>query len=287
MFQAGNINGESSFYISTNNDHSLSRTIDFIRKGYKLMVLVRGLPGSGKTYLATKLLNLDVGNAKWDEFLFSTNDFFNETGRYMYEPHKLEDAHTWNQRRAFKSTKNNRSPIIIDSCNLEIREMKAYCTMAVQFGYIIEIVEVATPWALNPIELMVRNVHDVDEETIQSMLIRYEQGVTVGQLLATFELTYAMPLPQYRECLTQADLSSNSSSSVEDEVMTNSKQLEELRETISKQSGIMDKISRQLEETKDTILKFSEAMKEIKNEVMEYIVSVITVTKTKLMLISV
>lgn len=179
-------------------DQICRRIVEFIQKGYKIMVLLRGLPGSGKTVLATTLLQHGLGTVNRDEFIFSTDDFFNKGGSYRYNPNEIQEAHTWNQRRAFSNARKGVSPIIIDNTNLEIWEMKVYCTMGVQFGYIIEIVEVSTPWALNPGVLSNKNTHGVDKRKIKLMLDRYERGVTVGHLLAAFKLKYTAQLPQHR-----------------------------------------------------------------------------------------
>lgn len=186
----------------TENDRNIfdakcDSVVESIDKGYKIMILLRGLPGSGKTYLATNLLERTFGNVNFDEFIFNTDSYYDKSKTDNLEA--LQEAHANNQRKTFSKVNKGFSPIIIDSDNLEIWEMKIYCVMGVKFGYIIEILDVATDWALDPKELSRRNVHDVDEKKIDSMLKRYERNVTPQQLLVQFELVYTVDMPQYRD----------------------------------------------------------------------------------------
>ncbi|XP_036982368.2 NEDD4-binding protein 2-like 2 isoform X6 [Artibeus jamaicensis] len=60
----------------------------------KLLILLRGLPGSGKTTLSRILL----GQSR-DGIVFSTDDYFHHQDGYRYNVNQLGDAHDWNQNR--------------------------------------------------------------------------------------------------------------------------------------------------------------------------------------------
>lgn len=178
--------------------HPYENIIGFIRKGYKILILMRGLPGSGKSTLAITLLSYGLGQVNRDEFIFSTDDYFKKSGHYKYNPRELEDAHLWNQRRCFSSMKRGVSPIIIDNTNVQLWEMQVYCVMATQYGYMIEVATPLTHWALDPKILANKNSHRVDKKKIKEMLERYEHNVTTKVLFNKFALNYPMKLPQYR-----------------------------------------------------------------------------------------
>ncbi|XP_014821564.1 PREDICTED: NEDD4-binding protein 2-like 1 isoform X2 [Calidris pugnax] len=112
------------------------------------LVLLRGLPGSGKTTLARQLKR-DHSSA----VVLSTDDFFIENGVYVFEPDLLEDAHKWNQKRARKAMKNGKSPVIIDNTNIHAWEMKPYVMMARENRYEVIFQEPDTPWKFNVREL--------------------------------------------------------------------------------------------------------------------------------------
>lgn len=88
-----------------------------IRSGHKVIVLMRGLAGSGKTTLAkfaqnnfTWNLNYFLTNirklaklVKEDQVqIYSTDDYFVDAdGFYNFDRTRLDDAHLWNQKRGF------------------------------------------------------------------------------------------------------------------------------------------------------------------------------------------
>ncbi|KAK5984223.1 hypothetical protein GCK32_022341, partial [Trichostrongylus colubriformis] len=58
-----------------------------IREGHHVMILMRGVPGSGKSYLANSLATNHGG------VVYSTDDFFIRDGQYQFQPEKLEEYH--------------------------------------------------------------------------------------------------------------------------------------------------------------------------------------------------
>ena len=102
-------------------DISLQR----IQQPERIVVIMRGVPGSGKSFLAKKLQGNGV--------VLSTDDFFNNhLGQYVFDARKLSEAHDWNQRRAEREIKAGTNPVIIDNTNLEVWEMQPYVCMALR-----------------------------------------------------------------------------------------------------------------------------------------------------------
>uniref|UniRef100_A0A0A9YJK3 NEDD4-binding protein 2 n=1 Tax=Lygus hesperus TaxID=30085 RepID=A0A0A9YJK3_LYGHE len=79
--------------------------------------------------------------------------------------------------------------------------MKAYAALAVEFGYLIEIVESPNKWAFNENELVRRNVHGVHKDAIRRMLDRYEYHVTPAKLMVECRLTYPQNCIPPQRCL--------------------------------------------------------------------------------------
>lgn len=175
-------------------------TIQLIKGGCKVMVLLRGIPGSGKSYLAKEIVQEVYGTTNYSDYIFSADDYFSLSGRYRYVREKISEAHAWNQNRALLNVRSGLSPIIIDNTNVKIWEMKIYVQMAIEHGYYIQVLEPATPWAFNHHELAKRNKHDVPREKIRDMLESYDYNVTTEMLLSMFGLRYAsdMQPPQQR-----------------------------------------------------------------------------------------
>ncbi|XP_019353798.1 NEDD4-binding protein 2-like 1 isoform X2 [Alligator mississippiensis] len=115
--------------------------------------------------------------------ILSTDDFFTEDGIYQFDHRLLEEAHTWNQKRARKAMENRRSPVIIDNTNIRAWEMKPYVIMALENGYEVTFREPETQWKFDVQKLARRNTHQVPREKIQRMKEQYEHGVTVETVL--------------------------------------------------------------------------------------------------------
>jgi predicted kinase len=173
----------------------LERVINNIRKGYKVLVLLRGLPGSGKSRLAVVITDVTLGPGTNSHHILSTDDFWVQTGRYVFDSSRLQEAHGWNHSRAFQAMSRGLSPVIIDNTNTQMWEMKPYAMMATDYGYIIEIVEPDTWWCFNDKELAKRNTHNVPRATIKDMLERYEKNVTPHKLLCAYNLGYKFQRP--------------------------------------------------------------------------------------------
>ncbi|XP_012787272.1 NEDD4-binding protein 2-like 2 isoform X1 [Sorex araneus] len=153
-----------------------------LNKLQKLLILLRGLPGSGKTTLSRILL----GQSR-DGIVFSTDDYFHHQDGYRYNVNQLGDAHDWNQNRAKQAINQGRSPVIIDNTNTQAWEMKPYVEMAIGKGYRVEFHEPETWWKFDPEELEKRNKHGVSRQKIAQMLDRYEYEMSISIVMNSVE----------------------------------------------------------------------------------------------------
>lgn len=132
----------------------------------KKLIILRGLPGSGKSEIAKKL----VGNG----VIHSTDTYHIKNGKYEFDSDNIARYHCYNLTSSIMSMKKGISPIIIDNTNI----MSAYCIDYVEqgkiYGYEIVVVEPDTPWAFDVEELVKRNSHDTPRDTIIDMLQKYE-----------------------------------------------------------------------------------------------------------------
>jgi len=94
------------------------RVQQLIQRGTRVMVLMRGAPGSGKSHLATQIVKLTMGNScNPNSFIFSTDDFFRTMG---FIASRLQEAHSWNQERVRAAAERKWSPIFVDNTNTEV-----------------------------------------------------------------------------------------------------------------------------------------------------------------------
>lgn len=144
----------------------------------KVLFLLRGLPGSGKSFLSKQLAG-ETG------VVYSTDDFFinKETGKYEFDPKKIGYNHKRNYERTVEALEKGISPIVVDNTFTQSWEGKNYALAAQKYGYKIEIKEPSTEWAWNVEELAKRNSHGVPAEAIQRMKDRYQKDLTVDQIV--------------------------------------------------------------------------------------------------------
>lgn len=134
---------------------------------HKKLIILRGLPGSGKSNIAKKL----VGNG----VIHSTDNYLVKNGKYEFDRDNIARYHYLNLMDSIRSMKKGISPVIIDNTNIIAFHCTNYVEQGKMYGYEIEIIEANTPWAFDIEELVKRNSHNVSRETIIDMFLKYER----------------------------------------------------------------------------------------------------------------
>lgn len=142
----------------------------------KKLIIMRGLPGSGKTTRAKELKGRNG-------VILSSDDYFTEDGVYKFVPAKLKDSHLWNIERAIDSMKTGLTPVIIDNVNGKNWEPKKYAEAAVEYGYFVSFEEPRTEWRYDPVECSKRDTHGVPIHIIERMYNDWEKNMTVESIL--------------------------------------------------------------------------------------------------------
>lgn len=170
----------------------LTRIIERHHRGYRVLVLMRGPPGCGKSFLSRKIVDATVGGDEqtYRRHIQSTDDFFVVRGKYIYARERLSEAHTWNQNRVLKSLINGLSPIIVDNTNIEVWELHPYVRFGVREGYYIEIIDPISPWARNAYQLSKRNSHNVPLDKIRKMLNNFQGNVSAESVISYLGVNY-------------------------------------------------------------------------------------------------
>ncbi|CRK87090.1 CLUMA_CG000858, isoform A [Clunio marinus] len=183
------------------NYHSV---VNMIKQGYYVCVIMRGLPGSGKSFLAHRIIEDTIGleNDPDNHIISADKYFIKRNGFYKFEPEKLPEAHQFTQTLFTQSAANGLSPIIVDNTNVCYWEMYYYMQVAVQYGYHIEIMEPNTPWKFFEGKLATKNQHSVSYEKLKKMKSNYQNGLSVNQLLKSINLE-PVKHPKMRKKLAQ------------------------------------------------------------------------------------
>jgi predicted kinase len=153
----------------------------------KKLIIMRGMPGSGKSYKSKQL------SEKLSAKTYGSDDFFMVGDEYKFDPAKIVDAHNWNQKRVGDAMVAGENPIIVDNTNLAAWEMRPYVELAKKHGYKVQLEEPESDWwkeykttqdkdkFLKTI--MEKQTHGVPPEALESMLSSYQPDVTEEDIL--------------------------------------------------------------------------------------------------------
>jgi predicted kinase len=128
----------------------------------KILYVLRGLPGCGKSSLAKSLMNAQSGHVEADMF------FMDNEGNYNFDASKLKKAHEWCREKAENYMKpHGFDTVIVSNTFTQEWEMKPYYELAKKYGYTV-------------FSLVVENrhggvnEHGVPEEALERMENRFQ-----------------------------------------------------------------------------------------------------------------
>ena len=94
------------------------------------LILIRGIPGTGKSTLARNMQELIPGSMH-----FEADMFFMVNGEYQYNRDKTSDAHEWCMTRTEQSLKMGHT-VIVSNTFVNIKTLKPYFAIAKKFGLV-------------------------------------------------------------------------------------------------------------------------------------------------------
>jgi predicted kinase len=124
----------------------------------KILYIVRGIPGSGKSTFAKTL-----GGQHYEADMY----FIDENGDYNFDVTKIKDAHQWCQSFVKTDMTLEYPKIVVSNTSTQEWEMKPYFDLAKEFGYTVFTIIVENRHGG-------KNQHDVPEDKIEQMINRFE-----------------------------------------------------------------------------------------------------------------
>jgi len=129
------------------------------------LILLRGIPGSGKTTLGDIILSCPQSNS--NNVLSADDLFVDSSGNYNFDPTRIKEAHNLCQQKCAEKMKMGLYKIVIANTFTQEWEMKPYYEMAERYRYRVHSVIVENRHGNT-------NIHEVPEEKLNQMKDRFE-----------------------------------------------------------------------------------------------------------------
>jgi len=123
----------------------------------KQLILLRGLPGSGKSTFANLLGGIHV----------EADQYFMRDGEYRFDASKLKQAHNWCKLRVEHSMEDGVDKITVSNTFTQEWEMDAYFELAEKYGY-------QTSCLIVENRHDGKNIHGCPDDKIEQMRNRFE-----------------------------------------------------------------------------------------------------------------
>lgn len=131
----------------------------------KVLIIIRGLPGSGKSYLASDIRFAALEYGIFCES-FEADDYFRmKTGTYEFVPSEVPKAHQYCYTRCQDAMKHGITKVIVSNTATRQWEYQKYIDLAREHGHKVQVIDVHGEF---------ENIHGVPEEHLTKMAERWE-----------------------------------------------------------------------------------------------------------------
>lgn len=142
----------------------------------KLFIIMRGLPGSGKTKRAREIAEKAMRENTNSVAVLSIDDYFmGEDGEYHFDKLRLTEFHAANFRRAVQHFSLGTELVILDNSNLRKSHFMHYIRAARLFQYNMEQVVVGSFTETAALAYHERCIHNVPLDIIRRGLEQFEE----------------------------------------------------------------------------------------------------------------
>lgn len=184
------------YYIREDDIQQLKSTVErLLSSRQRCMLLIRGLPGSGKSFLGQQLA------LELDGIQYETDQKFVTAGEYVFDAHKLMAAHEGTRQDVKQSLRQDIPFVVVSNTFTQAWEYESYLTLAAYYHYPVILFDLylcinqymmQTLPVLQQVEhnldvlrqsylqhLIQHNTHNVPDDKIHAMSMRYEYAEEV------------------------------------------------------------------------------------------------------------
>jgi predicted kinase len=129
------------------------------------LILLRGLPGAGKTTLAEVILQSSQGVRP--DVISADNYFMDDKGNYNFDVSKIKETHNSCQQICAERMRLEFSKVVVANTFTEQWEMEPYFEMAERYNYRVHSVIIENRHDG-------KNIHNVPEDKLKQMKNRFQ-----------------------------------------------------------------------------------------------------------------
>lgn len=150
--------------------------LDDLESREPMLVIHRGLPGSGKTTAVNKIRQYCVEQKLGFYHHEADHYHYDGEGNYNWKPENISKAHKQCQQLTRESLENAKHEgngiVVVANTNTTHKEMKPYLMMADELGIKVRVVAFGTEEPIS--KLHSRNLHNVPLKTLEKMRARWQ-----------------------------------------------------------------------------------------------------------------
>ena len=128
------------------------------------LILIRGIPGSGKTTLASSLRRESMETV----YHYEADMYFMRDGEYCFDRTKLRQAHAWCQESTEQALFHGYNAIVSNTFTTR-KELKPYFQMIQKYGKQPTVYHCQSNWG---------SIHGVPDDVLAAMRDRFEYDLT-------------------------------------------------------------------------------------------------------------
>lgn len=128
------------------------------------LILIRGIPGSGKSTMAQNFLMDNLVDIHIEADMYHIVD-----GEYQWKSENVHSAHMWCQDQTDNALAQGKR-VVVSNTFISVWELKPYFQIARRYGIIPSVFICSGGY---------ENVHNVPEETVSRMKSRFQEDVSI------------------------------------------------------------------------------------------------------------
>ena len=149
-----------------------------------MLIIVRGIAGSGKTTFVKKTFP--------EAAHYEADMYFEQGGEYKFDASKLKEAHNWCRKRVYDCIRN-RKLVVVSNTFTQFWEVSPYIDYALLYNEAIILIELTTFYG---------SVHSVPQEVIDKQKARFISNVDIINSSSEFICAF---INGYLKTITIAD----------------------------------------------------------------------------------